>query len=63
MFLVFLLASVLAARGLIEAAREHPAPAGITFFDAMPYLTVSKKAKGRGDVDRNGLSRRERAHR
>ena len=64
MYLVLVfLAAVFALRALTEALGDRPAPAGITFFDAIPYLTISKKARGRGDVDHNGLTRRQRAHR
>lgn len=42
---------------------ERGASPGPTWFDIAPTLTVSKKKRTRGDVNREGLTRRERAHR
>ena len=41
--------------------REKPKPQGPTWFEIAPHLTVSKKARGRGEVNRDGLTRREQA--
>lgn len=42
--------------------RDKPAKAGQSWFDVYPHLPISKKARGRGDVNRDGLTRREQAH-
>lgn len=41
---------------------EKPKPQGPTWFDIAPTLSVSKKKRTRGEVNREGKSRREQAH-
>lgn len=42
--------------------RDRKPPAGMSWFDVYPHLPVSKKKRGRGEVNREGLTRREQAH-
>jgi len=42
---------------------DKPRPTGLNWFDVYPYLKVSKKARGRGDVNHAGKTRRQQAHR
>jgi len=41
---------------------ERGASPGPTWFDIAPTLTVSKKKRGRGEVNRDGLTRYEQSH-
>jgi len=43
--------------------REVPPPAGWSWFSVYPRLRISKKKRTRGEVNREGLSLREQAHR
>lgn len=42
--------------------RDGKSPAGMSWFDVYPTLTVSKKKRTRGEVNRDGKTRREQAH-
>ena len=49
---------------LEHGCRARPASRQLHWFELLKSgeLTVSHKAKGRGDVDRAGRTRRQRAH-
>lgn len=60
--LVIFAVCIAIAYALTEWCRETPLT-GDSWFDVYPHLKPgSKKARGRGDVNREGLSRREQAH-
>lgn len=57
--IIWLLIVALAV-ALAKACRDQPAPRGTDFLMLMPHLTASKKARGRGEVDHTGRTRRQR---
>ena len=48
---------------LCNICRTRPRNDGLNWFLVSPYLRISKKSRGRGDVNHAGLSRREQARR
>jgi hypothetical protein len=60
---ILVLACILVAVLLVKACRTTRRPPEVDWFLVYRLGRISKKAKGRGDVNRDGLTRREQAHR